>query len=103
MIRRPPRSTLFPYTTLFRSVEQSLTRTQAGVTPSSATPLFSAYGANRPLFDVVDYFVPGNAGGGNPKDEYSTIARVDYQFTDKTSMYGRYALFNQNQFAGVVN
>src|SRR3712207_7964543 len=24
MIRRPPRSTLFPYTTLFRSIEQSL-------------------------------------------------------------------------------
>src|SRR5256885_12900135 len=26
MIRRPPRSTLFPYTTLFRSVEQQLAR-----------------------------------------------------------------------------
>src|SRR3712207_7326572 len=25
MIRRPPRSTLFPYTTLFRSAEQDLT------------------------------------------------------------------------------
>src|SRR5436305_5017341 len=25
MIRRPPRSTLFPYTTLFRSLNQSLT------------------------------------------------------------------------------
>jgi outer membrane receptor protein involved in Fe transport len=84
-------------------VEQTLTGTQAGVTPSGATPLFAAYGANRPLFDVVDYFVPGNAGGGNPKDEYSTIARVDYQFTDKTSMYGRYALFNQNQFPGTIN
>src|SRR2546430_17351672 len=26
MIRRPPRSTLFPYTTLFRSLEQALER-----------------------------------------------------------------------------
>src|SRR2546427_4040553 len=26
MIRRPPRSTLFPYTTLFRSVQQIITR-----------------------------------------------------------------------------
>src|SRR5260221_3886068 len=26
MIRRPPRSTLFPYTTLFRSVDQDLRR-----------------------------------------------------------------------------
>src|SRR5256885_8386345 len=28
MIRRPPRSTLFPYTTLFRSVEQVIRRGQ---------------------------------------------------------------------------
>src|SRR3989449_7378737 len=27
MIRRPPRSTLFPYTTLFRSMERNLTET----------------------------------------------------------------------------
>src|SRR3712207_8158183 len=30
MIRRPPRSTLFPYTTLFRSGAFSLMRTRAG-------------------------------------------------------------------------
>src|SRR2546425_9220450 len=29
MIRRPPRSTLFPYTTLFRSVERSYLKTLA--------------------------------------------------------------------------
>src|SRR3712207_6913125 len=33
MIRRPPRSTLFPYTTLFRSVDAS--RTSASCSPSS--------------------------------------------------------------------
>src|SRR2546426_8819842 len=33
MIRRPPRSTLFPYTTLFRSI--------ASVTPSSRSSLLS--------------------------------------------------------------
>src|SRR5437588_5729602 len=30
MIRRPPRSTLFPYTTLFRSVRRGPTRVRAG-------------------------------------------------------------------------
>src|SRR5256885_8801966 len=30
MIRRPPRSTLFPYTTLFRSVKGGVERTIAG-------------------------------------------------------------------------
>src|SRR3989449_11075160 len=28
MIRRPPRSTLFPYTTLFRSIDQALTHSE---------------------------------------------------------------------------
>src|SRR2546430_13198917 len=40
MIRRPPRSTLFPYTTLFRSpsrVKISNTRLEAGVT-TNCTP-----------------------------------------------------------------
>src|SRR5256885_11226579 len=37
MIRRPPRSTLFPYTTLFRSVQWALSNTLLG-----ATPLFVA-------------------------------------------------------------
>src|SRR2546422_7551380 len=31
MIRRPPRSTLFPYTTLFRSLEHHLARNGAGL------------------------------------------------------------------------
>src|SRR2546426_5554330 len=34
MIRRPPRSTLFPYTTLFRSMERSL----AAASMMAATP-----------------------------------------------------------------
>src|SRR2546429_4476284 len=36
MIRRPPRSTLFPYTTLFRSCHSILTRASC---PVSFTPL----------------------------------------------------------------
>src|SRR5260221_10119271 len=44
MIRRPPRSTLFPYTTLFRSTNapagtNSLTAKATGTTGSSATSL----------------------------------------------------------------
>src|SRR5258708_16769280 len=49
MIRRPPRSTLFPYTTLFRSVRLTGVRDSAqvpmsiiqvlGMTPSSSIPL----------------------------------------------------------------
>src|SRR3712207_8767902 len=36
MIRRPPRSTLFPYTTLFRSLENELERAGDPMTPRLA-------------------------------------------------------------------
>src|SRR2546429_2675757 len=40
MIRRPPRSTLFPYTTLFRSIEKTpwLLASPPQVCPSDAVP-----------------------------------------------------------------
>src|SRR2546427_5894830 len=38
MIRRPPRSTLFPYTTLFRSATQTVTLSVPGMT-CSACPI----------------------------------------------------------------
>src|SRR3712207_9340188 len=52
MIRRPPRSTLFPYTTLFRSVSQILpatiatpffehARTKLGAMPSGPPPVYA--------------------------------------------------------------
>src|SRR3712207_8750157 len=34
MIRRPPRSTLFPYTTLFRSLPEDLPHDRGGVAPA---------------------------------------------------------------------
>src|SRR5256885_10426969 len=38
MIRRPPRSTLFPYTTLFRSAEQDHELKDMSVSAGSAAP-----------------------------------------------------------------
>src|SRR5437899_10145015 len=51
MIRRPPRSTLFPYTTLFRSsraVTTSRTRNSSQSDPLAAVP----YASNRPLSET---------------------------------------------------
>src|SRR5258706_6557960 len=42
MIRRPPRSTLFPYTTLFRSVASSFPRTQAHLRKSQPVTVHGA-------------------------------------------------------------
>src|SRR2546425_3618039 len=64
MIRRPPRSTLFPYTTLFRSLARAGTREcqrsgredlnlrppapKAGALPGCATPRRSSHLTRRP-------------------------------------------------------
>src|SRR6266446_10937837 len=42
MIRRPPRSTLFPYTTLFRSLDRCEGRGDAVETPIGAVPTLNA-------------------------------------------------------------
>src|SRR3712207_7100965 len=47
MIRRPPRSTLFPYTTLFRSIQYRL----FGIDPSTPPPSLDGFAA---LMDAED-------------------------------------------------
>src|SRR5690242_21276280 len=48
MIRRPPRSTLFPYTTLFRSASAATTSSASSVLrPSARSPVTSASGRAR--------------------------------------------------------
>src|SRR5690349_23034021 len=49
MIRRPPRSTLFPYTTLFRSYHVRRTRTWRTVGPMQLDTVRKERGAGRSL------------------------------------------------------
>src|SRR3712207_8553215 len=63
MIRRPPRSTLFPYTTLFRSRRAAPRRSARrparhreaalGPPPESPPPRTRCRGARRPALDIV--------------------------------------------------
>src|SRR5256885_9009475 len=57
MIRRPPRSTLFPYTTLFRSPRQGCGNLgavgRAGESPCSAAAVPTARGLSRRLLRAV--------------------------------------------------
>ncbi len=58
------------------------------------------YGSTAPMFDLVNYSVPSNAGAGVPQNTYSTIGRVDYNVNEKTQIYGRYALYSEDDFPG---
>lgn len=53
-----------------------------------------------PLFNRVSYNVPNNAGGGDPQNTYSLVGRVDWNISDKTTLYGRYALEDQSFLKG---
>ena len=80
----------------------------AGLAPAAGgTDPYSVYatanGGNNPVMDIVSYSVPSDSGGGFPQNLLNTVQRVDFNLTDKTSMYVRYALFSQNEFNGVVN
>src|SRR3712207_7048197 len=61
MIRRPPRSTLFPYTTLFRSKEANRLKIPVvALTDTNCDP------------DVVEYVIPGNDDAIRSIDRKST-------------------------------
>src|SRR3712207_6282516 len=81
MIRRPPRSTLFPYTTLFRSVQTGFGRTgkmlaieHSGVEPDILTTAKSMGGGlpiagvtgKKEIMDSVHVGGLGTTYGGNP-------------------------------------
>src|SRR2546422_7402904 len=63
MIRRPPRSTLFPYTTLFRSTYKA--NDGQADSPTNATVSITVTPVNDP---------PGTSGGIVADDSYSTPA-----------------------------
>jgi outer membrane receptor protein involved in Fe transport len=74
-----------------------------GVNVCGSSPLCNGLNPNLPMYDLVGYNLPGDAGGGSPQNQYQTMERVDYNLSDKTQMYGRYALQSINYFAGTIS
>src|SRR5258708_12134015 len=58
MIRRPPRSTLFPYTTLFRSYVASSIASRQDILGEAVTPLYSTAGdITLCIIKVIPYYL----------------------------------------------
>ncbi len=70
---------------------------------TSATAACASLPVSLPLFNKVTYNVPTDAGGGSPQNTYLQVARVDYNLSDRTQIYSRFANSNENDFAGVVS
>ncbi len=56
--------------------------------------------AETPAFGVVAYNAPVNTGGSVPQNTYNIVGRVDYTLSDRTSMFFRYADYQENDFRG---
>ena len=61
---------------------------------------FSALSPTLPALQLVRQSIPINLGGGVPQNTYQTVTRVDWNFSDKTQIYGRYAIEDQVFFDG---
>jgi hypothetical protein len=53
-----------------------------------------------PVLQLVNMTVPTDSGAGYPQNAYSSVNRVDFNITNKTTLWGRYALYNEDDFAG---
>ena len=56
-----------------------------------------------PLFSHVSYNVPADSGGGFPQNTLDTFQRLDYDLSDRTWIYGRYAVYSERDPAGVLS
>jgi hypothetical protein len=58
--------------------------------------------ANMPLFSRAAYNFPFNSGGGDPQNTYDLVGRVDWNISDFTQLYGRYALESEDFLSGAL-
>src|ERR1035441_9361596 len=76
MIRRPPRSTLFPYTTLFRSYARADVSTSRTTSKISAPTSRSPDEARRPVFVTTHWSVVVSAGQSDSTRAQTALAKL---------------------------
>src|SRR5258708_25298710 len=87
MIRRPPRSTLFPYTTLFRSEEVSLIGEA-----STGTEAIELIERERPDLAFLDLQMPEIDGLGRPNRDARALDRKSTRLNSSHQIIS-YAVF----------
>jgi len=61
---------------------------------------FCSLPGGTPALQEVRQTIPTDAGGGSPQNTYSTTTRLDWNYSNNTQIYGRYAIENQKFFVG---
>jgi outer membrane receptor protein involved in Fe transport len=76
-----------------------------GWAAGAGSPNFNTLAGNNPTLPVlqlVNFTVPSDAGAGVPQNKYESVNRADFNVTDKTTLWGRYAIENEIDFPGSV-
>jgi hypothetical protein len=60
----------------------------------------TAVSPSQPVFDVVNFTAPFDAGGGLPQNTYDLVGRVDYNASQSTQMFFRFARYSEADFQG---
>jgi outer membrane receptor protein involved in Fe transport len=58
---------------------------------------------NTPMLEQVATPIPTDGGGGPPQNSVSVIGRVDFNMTNSTTMFWRYGIQKESDFAGWVS
>ena len=61
---------------------------------------FAALPVNTPAFQEVQFSLPQDLGGGVPQNSVQSVSRVDWNVSDNTLVYGRYAIEKRDLFPG---
>ncbi len=56
-----------------------------------------------PMFTRLSYNFPSDSGGGDPQNTYTLVGRMDWNISERTQLYGRYALERAKLFDGSVS
>lgn len=74
-------------------ISSTLTQSDLGVTLPGVP-------AATPILGQVNFLANADAGGDIPQNQYSLLGRVDFNASQNTQMFFRYAQQSQNQFSG---
>jgi outer membrane receptor protein involved in Fe transport len=56
--------------------------------------------ASTPAFGIVAYPAPVNTGGSSPQNTYNIVGRADYNLSDRTRLFFRYADYEETDMSG---
>jgi outer membrane receptor protein involved in Fe transport len=86
--------------TLAKTTDQQTGKPKVGTTLGTLNGPFAGVPDGTPVFGLVNFSVPQDAGGGSPQNTHNIFGRLDYVMSNKTQMYLRVNWTDEVDFSG---